>query len=199
MNVKYIKRIVKHQEEYVFDADRGELVVRGTRLPASAMKRNGPSIAPRKGKSGFLGLPFVGRRNGKRGTFWWTVPAAGGYFGGYETGEAMAYAFMKVVREKSRENFGSYIITHIAESFMIRFEEEGGKEMNSRGTDKFDDGFDSLRGQYIGFFNSIGKFLVSAAGSNAAYLDSIDSAALTHKANAGLKFDSRAYLDGLLD
>lgn len=96
-----------------------------TRLPAAFVGK-APSPIKRKtrGKPGFRRLPFVAERRTEAAAPCWNVPASGGYFGDYETGEAMAQAFLKFLSGEQRD-FPAYWLTGIVESFMVRFEQEG--------------------------------------------------------------------------
>jgi len=141
----------------------------------------------------FLQLPFVGSRGTKRTKRFWDVPATGGYFGGYKTGEAMALAFLKFLRADESE-YPNYQLTQIVESFMVRFEEEGGEAMVDRRISDWSTSFDSLRGQHVGFFNTLSVWLAAAAKNLGPRLDNLTEQELVRRANAGLKFDSAAYI-----
>ena len=102
-----------------------------TRLPAAVVgKTPNPIKRKTRGKPGFRRLPFVAGWRTESASPCWNVPASGGYFGGYETGEAMAQAFLKFLREE-KGDFPAYWLTGIVESFMTRFEQEGGKARRS--------------------------------------------------------------------
>lgn len=169
------------------------------RLPI-AFIRKGPAGIKRKTTSqvGFRSLPFVAGPRTDSDSPCWHVPATGGYFGGYETGEAMAQALLKLHRsEKSADS--SFALTHIVKSFMRRFEEEGGKAMDDRRASDRSDSFDSLRGQYVGFFNTMSEWLEAVAQQLGGRLDKISNDELLSRANAGLNFDEKAYMDSLED
>lgn len=148
---------------------------------------------------GFHRLPFVAGRRAGSAAPCWQVPASGGYCGGYETGEAMAQAFLKFLREEQSGSPARYL-TGIAESFMTRFEQEGGKAMADRTPiSEWSHSFDSLRGQYTGFFNTVSLWLAAAAKQLGANLDGIEEQAMLRRANAGLGFDEAAYMASLSD
>ena len=72
-----------------------------TRLHAAFVgKTPNPIKRKTRGKPGFRRLPFVAGWRTESASPCWNVPASGGYFGGYETGEAMAQAFLKFLREE---------------------------------------------------------------------------------------------------
>lgn len=121
----------------------------------------------------------------------WDVPATGGYMGGYETGEAMALAFAKFLREESGDYAGG-ALTHIVGSFMERYEDEGGKEMEERPVPEQSHSSASLRGQYVGFFNTIAKLLRDAAQRLGGEFDRTSERELLQRANSGLGFDEAA-------
>jgi hypothetical protein len=111
------------------------------RLPVSFI-RKGQAKLKRKSRaeSGFARLPFIGGSGPDR---CWNIPATGGYFGGYETGEAMAQAYLKMQRSSARTS--PCFLTAIVASFMARFEKEGGTEMGAR-RERWSEGYESFRG-----------------------------------------------------
>lgn len=170
-----------------------------TRLPVEFIN-SPPTPIKRKtrGKTGFRRLPFVAGRHSKSANPFWNIPASGGYFGGYETGEAMALAFLKFLREED-SNIPSYWLTKIAESFMCRWEQEGGSDMAERRHLNHSDGFDSIRGQYVGFFNTLSQWLSAAAKGMGSNLDRMTERELVARANMGLGFNHIAYMASLSD
>ncbi|MCW5879711.1 MAG: hypothetical protein KIS91_02070 [Anaerolineae bacterium] len=169
-----------------------------TRLPAPFIGK-APRPIQRKPriKSAWRRLPFVATQPRRSTAPDWTVPPTGGYFGGYETGEAMAATFLKFLREHGTE-FPAYPLTNIVASFMVRFEEEGGRAMDTRRPmSERTDSFESLRGQYVGFFNTLSCWLKVAAKHLGGNLDRITDEALVRKANAGLGFDQAAFMASL--
>jgi len=171
-----------------------------TRLPTSFVgKPSQPLKRKPRVKHGFRRLPFVAGWRTDSDTPCWHVPASGGYFGGYETGEAMAQAFLKFLREE-QSDFPATWLTGIAESFMTRFEQEGVKAMADRKPmSEWSDSFDSFRGQYVGFFNTISQWLSASAKHLGSNLDRIEEQDLVRRANAGLGFDHVAYMASLSD
>lgn len=160
--------------------------------------RHCPNTLPRRlkrkprRKYAFQELPFVGGRKTDLAIRWWHVPARGGYVGGYQTGEAMAQAFLKFLRSQGRTNHAQQL-TQVAESFMARYEQEGGRAMAGKRMTEWSEGFDSLRGQYIGFFNTVSQWLAAAAIELGRNLDQATDQELIKRANAGLDFDLSAY------
>lgn len=147
-------------------------------------------------KHGYFRLPFVGnwRAKGVEAPNW-NVPAAGGYFGGYQTGEAMAHAFLKYLRDGVEGELSAHHLTSIIESFMIRFEQEGGQDVaRHRNRDRRSDSFNSFRGQYIGFINTVSMWLMASARRLGGDLDAMGEADLARRANEGLRFNERAYM-----
>ncbi|WP_035625359.1 hypothetical protein [Herminiimonas sp. CN] len=151
----------------------------------------------RRVKHAFQNLPFVAGSRSVTETPYWSVSASGGYFGGYETGAAMAQSFLKFLREDKGE-FASHHLTGIIESFMVRFEQEGGLAMKNMGRmSEWSDGFSGFRGQYTGFFNTIADWLTASAKHLGGNLDRLTEQDLVRKANAGLNFDEAAYMASL--
>lgn len=147
-------------------------------------------------KHGFRRLPFVAGRRMESDTPFWHVPLSGGYLGGYETGEAMAMALLKCLREE-QEGSSSYL-TCITESLMIRFELEGGKTMAEQWPiSERSDAYESFRGQYVGFLNTLSPWLAASAQYLGANLDYIAESFLVRQANEGLGFDHIAYMAAL--
>ena len=130
-------------------------------------------------------LPFVDKLPGKNGLCFWSVPAAGGYFGGNKTGAAVARIYMKHLKDHDTITSGGLLQSMVIDMF-------GGHA----GTVAEQD---ALRGQVVGFFFELERWLVGAARHLDGGLDSHDPAALIEAANEGLKFDSTAYLASLSD
>lgn len=147
--------------------------------------------AKKPSKYPFHDLPFMASSK-KCEAHYWDVPATGGYHGGYETGAALANAYLKYKRLHQSEPHTE--LSHIAESFMVRFEQEGGLQSLKRvhGEDA-DEGMDALRGQYIGFFNTLNYWLASAVRVMGGNLDKVSEQELLDSANLGLQFDSAAF------
>ena len=154
---------------------------------ARACKTSQPIKRKTRDKTGFYRLPFVAGWRTEADAHCWNVPATGGYFGGYETGNAMAQSFLKYLREE-KSDVPAYWLTNIVESFMVRFEQEGGKAMLDRTpVSEWSDSFDSLRGQYVGFFNTVSQWLSASAKNLGGNLDSLTEQDLVRRANACLK------------
>ncbi|OQS31132.1 hypothetical protein [Chromobacterium haemolyticum] len=145
-----------------------------------------------KRKQAFRRLPFVNKTL-------WDVPATGGYFGGYDTGEALALMFLKFLRQREANGIEPHHLTWLAEAFMARAEEEGGQAMADLPIPEQTDSYGSFRGQYVGFFNTLTMWLSAASKHLGSKLDDIDDKTLLAQANAGLGFDEAAYLASLKD
>lgn len=172
----------------------------GSRLPMDFVKRGATVASYRKVKRrGLNRLPFVAKQSSKTIARYWDLPASGGYFGGYETGEAMAQALLKIMRNKETSGF-NIELTNIVESFMVRFEQEGGSSMaNKNQMADWSESFDSFRGQYVGFFNTLCQWLELSAIHIGRNLDSITEKEISGRASMGLSFDYSGYMDSLSD
>lgn len=124
-------------------------------------------------------LPFTRKNQDKPGPFYWNVPQSGGYFGGCTTGQNLALIYLKHLREHGSSSYGC--LQNIALD-MFDYERDPS------------DTEDSLRGQVVGFFSTLDTWLNSAAKHNSDILDNLDSKKLLKTANAGLNFDSKAYI-----
>jgi hypothetical protein len=113
-------------------------------------------------------------------------------------GEALASEFLKTLRDGDPESVRLYMtaLTDISQSFMVRFDQEGGQAMLSRSPcDEWSESFTAFRGQYCGFFNKLCEWLATMARSSiGANLDQITCEAILERANAGIQFDEAAYL-----
>lgn len=152
---------------------------------------------PKNLKQPFARLPFVNWKHAweiDKG-FAWSLPAHGGYFGGYETGRAMAYMLLKHMREHAQPSGQSsnHQITWMVESLMARFEQEGGVQawQDRAGND----GMPALRGQLIGFFNTLSDWVAASARKFGRGLDDVEMDELIKSANLGLNFDHVAYME----
>jgi hypothetical protein len=169
----------------------------GTRLPAQFVGKPAAYLKARKDKTGFWALPFVAGVRGKSAAPYWGVPASGGYFGGYETGEAMAKCFLKYLRVHGNRRDPSHYLAAIVGDFMVRFVQEGGGAERPMVREDLDGGYDSFRGQYVGFCNTLASWLIAAAQDLGAGLDAIPEGDLLCRANAGLGFDMAGYMGAL--
>ena len=153
--------------------------------PAKPIKRNTLK------QEGFYKLPFVG--SSRHAARFWCVPATGGYTGGRETGAAMAYSFLKFLRTSPRAQ-ADFLLPRVIESFMVRFEQEGGCALIGMPYKKQSTAFAALEGQYYGFFGTVSRWLASSAICLGSDLDQLTEKDLLRRANAGLGFDEMAYL-----
>lgn len=123
-------------------------------------------------------LPFVGEVHGKIGLSFWTVPKAGGYRGGCQTGEALAHIYLKHLKDhESDSGLGS--LQRIALD-MFGCELEDSPEQAA------------LRGQAVGFFSVLDAWLTGAAKHLCGGLDEYDNKTLLKVANTGLTLDTGA-------
>jgi hypothetical protein len=88
-------------------------------------------------------------------------------------------------------------LSNIIESMMMAYEREGGKAMHSQNIDQWTESFNSFRGQYIGFLNTIQSHLMRAF-SVGGYCPPTVRELMDH-ANKGLAFDEKAYFASLED
>lgn len=160
-----------------------------TRKPANPIKRR-----RHRSKYPFLNLPFIAGGRTKTDAGHWHVSATGGHLGGYRTGQAMAQAFLKFLRERGSPEPDNHL-SLIATSFMIRFEQEGGVQMEKRSIRDSTESFRSLRGQYCGFFNTLNYWLTASVNHFGKNLDAVTEQELIRRANEGLGFDEEAYYD----
>lgn len=135
-------------------------------------------------------LPFVGRdhvqeENG--GVCFWDVPFTGGYFGGNETGEAIAYIYLAHLRHMSGNKSHKLGLGPILSEMMRRIPRT--KEEH-----------DSRCGQLIGFASVIGTWLGAAVDQLGERLETADQVGLLKAANAGLDFaGAQARFNKVLD
>lgn len=130
-------------------------------------------------------LPFVDAVPGKVGLSFWAVPKTGGYFGGNETGGALARVYMKHLKEHG-PGFGG---GNLQMMVLDMFDCENGVSAEQ----------DALRGQVVGFFVELERWLAGAAKYLDGGLDKHDNKTLLKAANAGLNFDNEAYMASLSD
>jgi hypothetical protein len=130
-------------------------------------------------------LPFIDRAPGKVGLSFWAVPKTGGYFGGCKTGESLARLYLKHLKEHGVGFAGGNLQTIVLDMFDI----DNGISPEQ----------DALRGQAVGFFIELERWLVGATKYLDGGLDQHDKKALLKEANAGLSFDHEAYMASLSD
>lgn len=157
-----------------------------------ALKAKKPAAYP------FAGLPFVNRKlaEHKAQPEYWDVDLGGGYFGGYKVGEAMALAYLKCDRIHGQPNM-DYFLTKIVTSFVIQYERAGGFKAVEQSDGN--DGGAALRGQFVGFFNTISQRLALASRLLFHDLDRVTEQELIDIANIGMQFDHVAYMASLKD
>ncbi|WP_040727651.1 hypothetical protein [Thiomicrorhabdus sp. Kp2] len=129
-------------------------------------------------------LPFVGDEDGKLGLSFWKVPKDGGYAGGCTTGKALARIYLKHLKEHGGCPGG------MLQSITLDMLD---KERDDRQE------WDSLKGQAVGFFSELDRWLVAAAKNMDDGLENEDNRVLLKTANKGLNFDAAAYRASLKD
>lgn len=171
-----------------------------TSLPTAFIRKPAFRLkSKRRVASPYRMLPFVGKGQTKAAPYDWNLPATGGYCGGCIAGEAMAKCYLKFMREDTSDMAG-WTLTQIVEAFMNRFEQEGGQKMSDTyPANKQSDSYAAFRGQTVGFFNSLGAYLVEAARQLGGKLDAVSEDEEIAKANCGLAFDEKAYIASLAD
>ncbi|MCR6651793.1 MAG: hypothetical protein NVV73_10040 [Cellvibrionaceae bacterium] len=124
-------------------------------------------------------LPFTNRKERSL----WALPAIGGYDGGYKTGSAMALVFLKYMRGKDTPG---HELTIILEAIFRRIQGAGGPKPP---LEEPGGAYASLRGQYVGFFNTVTGWVWTAATRHGDSLDELSDADLVAQANDGLRCD----------
>ncbi|ABC29659.1 hypothetical protein HCH_02884 [Hahella chejuensis KCTC 2396] len=127
-------------------------------------------------------LPYVGFAKRRSGLCYWNVPPSGGYFGGQETGEALARIYLKHVNDQGRD-YGGHLQHVVLDMFGC--DRDGTPER------------DALRGQVVGFFCELEKFLAAAMKAVDVGVSDEDAQALLKRANDFLHFDEAAYMASL--
>lgn len=127
-------------------------------------------------------LPFVGnRRPGHHGGIcFWDVPSTGGYGGGNKTGQALALIYLQHLKENGRSGGGT--LQHMAFDMLNGCDDDSAR-----------------KGQVVGFFSELERWLSGAAKHLEGGLDSVPPKQLLEAANDGLAFDEEAYLASLPD
>ncbi|MEX3905142.1 hypothetical protein AB4Y33_16940 [Paraburkholderia sp. BR14319] len=97
----------------------------------------------------------------------------------------MADAYLKHLREDTDECPVSDL-ANIVESFMMRFEQEGGRAMPGLGCSAQSESFGSLRQQCAGFFGTLDAWLTQAAKDSASYLDALTEDMIVQRANRAM-------------
>lgn len=174
----------------------------GTKKPASTTKENSAQGVVRQSaaaiklklkdpkKTVLWDLPFADKKT----MSYWAVPATGGYFGGYKTGNAMALIFLRHLRNRDQTLPPINDLTQILEAIFKRIQDAGGPlpPLQEPGG-----AYASLRGQYVGFFNCVTQWLWVAATKHGDSLDELSDADLVAQANEGLRRDEAGYYDSL--
>ncbi len=119
-------------------------------------------------------LPFFGKNQDEDTYSFWHIPKSGGYAGGCETGSALAVIYLKYLRAHGAVAGGS--LQHIV---LDMFD----------GVPGDDEEISSLRGQVVGFFSVLDKWLAGSARVLGGRLDSDENADLLKQANDGLNYD----------
>jgi len=123
-------------------------------------------------------LPFINAEANGGTTHYWSVPKTGGYFGGIETGRALAYIYLKHLKEHGPG-------LPILQRMVLDMFGCGGSENEE---------VESLRGQAVGFFIALEYCLLDAVNVFGNMLDQLKDRELLEVANAGLNFDNAAYM-----
>jgi len=126
-------------------------------------------------------LPFVGKGGPEKIRLsFWSVPSAGGYIGGNKTGKALALIYLQHLKENDSDSGG--ILQHMAFDML-----EGCDDDEAR------------RGQVVGFFAELERWLSGAAKHLEGGLNSVSQKQLLQAANDGLAFDEESFINSLPD
>jgi len=110
-------------------------------------------------------LPFV-KLSEECDTPWWNVPYMGNYHFGYCIGETMAHTLMRYYKRHHDADDLACQLTNIVTSMMVHFVKLDGINMENKPcleySPEYSPEYESFRGQYVGFFNTIGQFLSRA-------------------------------------
>ncbi|HCJ29537.1 MAG TPA: hypothetical protein DHV63_09630 [Pseudomonas sp.] len=141
---------------------------------------------PRR-KLAFHRLPFVGTSYHKKayGISSWDVPLTGGYVGGCMAGSALATSALVYLREEASDETNRFLLGQICATWIDRAESATQEEL------------DVLRGQAVGFMQTISGWLAASVDQFGANLDKADKKAILKRINAGLALDEQAFIDSL--
>ena len=131
---------------------------------------------------GIWALPFTADSRRKSNTPYWVVPATGGYEGGYEIGVLMANSYLKLLRNESNNGCINYLGL-ISESIESRTKGVYREDLKSY---EQSNEYDSLKGQKVGFFNTLDQWLSFAAKNAGGRLDELTNKDLIKQVNAYL-------------
>lgn len=141
--------------------------------------------------SKFRSLPFITGPAGRAN--FWSVPATGGYFGGFATGEAIARQYMHFLQ--TAPDLGCHGgLRNVVIGLFKQYAAVGGEEMASRPIDDRTDEFSSVHGQMCGFFWELSAILTAHAKRYPRH-HTMDE--LIDQANLGLGFDEGEYTEYL--
>ncbi|QLL79663.1 hypothetical protein GWC92_04595 [Aeromonas caviae] len=159
-------------------------------VPTGYVKDGAPRLKlHRERKHGMDKLPFVAGERDTTLTPCWQVPAVGGAIGGYETGEALALSYLKCLRGEQQGR-----LVAIISSMMAQYDQVDGPAMSALPAYQWSEEFASFRGQMMGFFGMLDLWLHTSAVQCGVGLARVSEQDLLKRANAGLAFDSEAYL-----
>ena len=117
---------------------------------------------------------------------YWAVPAKGEYLGGYEAGAAMAKAFLKHLANSGKSH-DAYVLLSIIQSQGERLQDAINRhQCQDMPTTRWPTEPASLRGQQVGFINTIGEWLLAILKPFAAAFDDVDEQTLAQHANHAL-------------
>ena len=120
--------------------------------------------------TGIWALPFMADSPRKSDTPYWVVPAAGGYSDGCKIGALMAHSYLKLLKDESNNGCIS-CLGSIAESINSRIGQVYREDLKLY---EESDECSSLRGQKVGFFNTLDQWLSFAAKNAGNALDDIN-------------------------
>ncbi|MCU7965176.1 hypothetical protein ACRN98_23740 [Shewanella oncorhynchi] len=126
-------------------------------------------------------LPFIGKSNKKPNGLlsFWSVPTTGGYCGGLLTGQSLAKIYIKHLSEHAASRQYGTLQTIAMDMF-------GNNPLNAN-VDQA-----AFRGQVIGFFTEIERWLVPSAVLLKDEVNSLDNDELLTMANEGILMQESA-------
>ena len=133
--------------------------------------------------TGIWALPFSADNPRKSATPYWIIPAIGGYEGGYEIGALMAHSYLKFLRDDPNNGCISYL-SDIVESIESRI--KGVYKEDLKLYEQSNE-CSSLRGQEVGFFNTLDQWLSFAAKNAGGRLDELTNKDVIKQTNKYLQ------------
>lgn len=146
------------------------------------------------------GCPFVQQTSDGAlapGGRFWSVPATGGYDPGWRVGQIMAAFYLRAISDKGAQRGGgswlSAIVCDLFERLHAEADANDAPKTGDRYSFKNSEAYHSLRGQLLGFLQTIEQAAAAGATAHPSHFTEFDTDRALRLATIGLTIDGKEW------